>query len=261
MWRLSRQARGRGGALDRLARERAAAHPRARRRRSGREVEAFARERGVWLLFGSIGFGPGEDEYYNSVYAVVAGGAAALALRQGPPGAVRRVRAAGREDRGAARPGPRGRRVHAGHAACCRCRGRPGRSAWRCATRWRTPRCTRARSCAARGVLATITNDGWYGDSAAPRQHLALAILRAAEARRYLVRAANTGISAVIDPYGRVLDPPGRQPRGVDHRRGAARRPGSPLRCASGGAIRARRRASGRRCYHSRGAAPRLAVR
>jgi len=54
-------------------------------------------------------------------------------------------------------------------------------------------------------VLATITNDGWYGDSAAPRQHVALAVLRAAEARRYLVRAANTGISAVIDPYGRVL--------------------------------------------------------
>jgi len=53
-------------------------------------------------------------------------------------------------------------------------------------------------------VLATITNDGWYGDSAAPRQHLALAILRAAEARRYVVRAANTGISAIIDPYGRV---------------------------------------------------------
>ncbi len=55
------------------------------------------------------------------------------------------------------------------------------------------------------GVLATITNDGWYGDSAAPHQHLALAILRAAEARRYLVRAANTGISAVIGPHGRVL--------------------------------------------------------
>jgi len=51
-------------------------------------------------------------------------------------------------------------------------------------------------------ILATITNDGWYGDSAAPRQHLALAILRAAEARRFLVRAANTGISAVIGPDG-----------------------------------------------------------
>jgi apolipoprotein N-acyltransferase len=53
-------------------------------------------------------------------------------------------------------------------------------------------------------VLANITNDGWYGDSAAPRQHLALAVLRAVENRRYLVRAANTGISAVIDPTGRI---------------------------------------------------------
>ena len=51
----------------------------------------------------------------------------------------------------------------------------------------------------------TITNDGWYGDSAAPRQHLALAILRAAENRRFMIRAANTGISAIIDPSGRVV--------------------------------------------------------
>jgi apolipoprotein N-acyltransferase len=54
-------------------------------------------------------------------------------------------------------------------------------------------------------LLVTVTNDGWYGDSAAPRQHLALAVLRAAETRRYLVRAANTGVSAIIDPYGRVV--------------------------------------------------------
>lgn len=55
------------------------------------------------------------------------------------------------------------------------------------------------------GVLVTVTNDGWYGNSAAPYQHLALGILRAAETRRYLVRAANTGISAIVDPSGRVL--------------------------------------------------------
>jgi len=55
-------------------------------------------------------------------------------------------------------------------------------------------------------VLVTITNDGWYGDSAAPRQHLALAMLRAAENRRFMIRAANTGISAIIDPTGRILE-------------------------------------------------------
>ena len=53
--------------------------------------------------------------------------------------------------------------------------------------------------------LATITNDGWYGRSAAPYQHFAAAVLRAAENRRFLLRAATTGISGIIDPAGRVL--------------------------------------------------------
>ncbi len=51
----------------------------------------------------------------------------------------------------------------------------------------------------------TITNDGWYGTSAAPYQHWAQAILRAVENRRYLLRAATTGISGIVDPFGRVL--------------------------------------------------------
>jgi apolipoprotein N-acyltransferase len=53
--------------------------------------------------------------------------------------------------------------------------------------------------------LVTITNDGWYGRSSAPYQHFANAVLRAVENRRFLLRAATTGISGVIDPYGRVL--------------------------------------------------------
>lgn len=51
-------------------------------------------------------------------------------------------------------------------------------------------------------VLVTVTNDGWYGDSAAPRQHLRAARFRAAENRRWLLRAAVTGISAVVRPDG-----------------------------------------------------------
>ena len=52
--------------------------------------------------------------------------------------------------------------------------------------------------------LVNITNDAWFGRSAAPRQHLAMAAVRAVENRKWLLRAANTGISAVVDPAGRV---------------------------------------------------------
>jgi apolipoprotein N-acyltransferase len=54
--------------------------------------------------------------------------------------------------------------------------------------------------------LVTITNDGWYGTSAAPYQHFSLAVLRAVENRRYLLRSATTGISGIVDPYGRVIE-------------------------------------------------------
>jgi apolipoprotein N-acyltransferase len=53
--------------------------------------------------------------------------------------------------------------------------------------------------------LLNITNDGWYGISAGPYQHFVSARLRAVEEGLAVVRAANTGISGVVDPYGRVL--------------------------------------------------------
>ena len=54
-------------------------------------------------------------------------------------------------------------------------------------------------------LLANLTNDAWFGKSSGPHQHLQMSILRAVENRRYLVRAANTGISAIVDPRGRVI--------------------------------------------------------
>jgi apolipoprotein N-acyltransferase len=54
-------------------------------------------------------------------------------------------------------------------------------------------------------VLANLTNDAWFGTSAGPHQHFQMARLRAIENRRYVLRAANTGISALVDPAGRVV--------------------------------------------------------
>ncbi len=53
-------------------------------------------------------------------------------------------------------------------------------------------------------LLVALISDGWFGDSAAPRQHLGLASFRAIELRRDFVRATNTGVTAIIDAVGRV---------------------------------------------------------
>ena len=55
-------------------------------------------------------------------------------------------------------------------------------------------------------LLTTITNDAWFGRTSAPYQHFEQASMRAIEEGRYLVRAANTGISGIVDPYGHVLE-------------------------------------------------------
>jgi len=54
-------------------------------------------------------------------------------------------------------------------------------------------------------LLVNISNDGWYGRSAAPEQHLAMARVRAVENRRWLLRGTNNGYTVVIDPYGREV--------------------------------------------------------
>jgi len=54
-------------------------------------------------------------------------------------------------------------------------------------------------------VLVTLSNDAWFGRTAAPHQHFAHAVLRAVENRVTVVRAANTGVSGIVDPLGRVV--------------------------------------------------------
>jgi apolipoprotein N-acyltransferase len=54
-------------------------------------------------------------------------------------------------------------------------------------------------------MLVNLTNDSWYGKSTEPIEHLALASFRSIEHRRSLVRSTNTGISAFVDPVGRIV--------------------------------------------------------
>jgi apolipoprotein N-acyltransferase len=54
-------------------------------------------------------------------------------------------------------------------------------------------------------LLVYLSNDAWYGTSSAPHQLFSMAILRAVETRRSVVRAANTGISGFVDPTGRII--------------------------------------------------------
>lgn len=164
-------------------------------------IVRFAQGQGVWLTLNSIGLGrPGE--YFNSMYSVAPEGRVArydkvhlVPFGEYVPffGRIAFFRALVREvggftpGKGAQLlPGPG---FSLGGAVCYE-------------VAFPLHAAEQVRHGA--GVLVTVTNDGWYGNSAAPYQHLALAILRAAETRRFLVRAANTGISAIVDPYGRV---------------------------------------------------------
>ena len=54
-------------------------------------------------------------------------------------------------------------------------------------------------------VMINLSNDSWYGKSTEPMEHLALASFRSIEHRRSLVRSTNTGISAFVDPVGRIV--------------------------------------------------------
>ncbi|MBA3016396.1 MAG: apolipoprotein N-acyltransferase [Proteobacteria bacterium] len=67
------------------------------------------------------------------------------------------------------------------------------------------PNLARIRTLHGANILVNLTNDAWYGRSSAPYQQVPMAVLRAIENRRSLARSANTGISCLIDPVGKVL--------------------------------------------------------
>jgi len=67
------------------------------------------------------------------------------------------------------------------------------------------PEASRAYKRMGADLLVNITNDAWFGRTSAPYQHLSMTIFRAVENRLYIARSANTGISAIIDPTGRIV--------------------------------------------------------
>lgn len=69
------------------------------------------------------------------------------------------------------------------------------------------PALAREQAAAGASLLVNVTNDAWFGDTSAPWQHLAMASFRAVENRRPLLRAANTGISALVEIDGTVVGP------------------------------------------------------
>jgi apolipoprotein N-acyltransferase len=67
------------------------------------------------------------------------------------------------------------------------------------------PELTRTMIASGGEIIVTISNDSWFGKSAAPYQHLAMAVFRSIENRRYLLRSTSNGISALVDPAGRIV--------------------------------------------------------
>ena len=64
-------------------------------------------------------------------------------------------------------------------------------------------------------VLVNLSDDGWYGDTSAPWEHLDMVRMRAIENNRWVLRSTNTGVTASIDPYGRIVDQMPRHVRGA----------------------------------------------
>jgi apolipoprotein N-acyltransferase len=67
------------------------------------------------------------------------------------------------------------------------------------------PDVVRRQTAAGATLMMNLSNDGWFGPTAGAEQHLAMVAMRAVESRLWVVRATTTGVSAIIDPYGRIV--------------------------------------------------------
>ncbi len=63
----------------------------------------------------------------------------------------------------------------------------------------------REQTAAGASLLVNLSNDGWFGPTAGSDQHLAMVALRAVESRLWVVRSTTTGVSAIVDPWGRIV--------------------------------------------------------
>lgn len=176
------------------------------------QLMAFAREQKAWLVLNSIGFGS-EGRYFNSMYVVSPAGdlyrydkvhLVPFGEYVPPWAQLFFLRPLVREV-GGFTPGKKAHLLPA-------LSGKLGGSV---CYEVAFPLHAAAQVRAGAGLLVAVTNDGWYGHSAAPYQHLALAVLRAMENRRYLIRAANTGISAIVAPNGHIAQKLGIGAEGV----------------------------------------------
>ena len=168
-------------------------------------VDAVARENGVPIIFGAPWFDPSEGgKYYNSVFFLGKGGIAEGRYDKrhlvpfGEYIPLRRVLffvqklTVGEEDFSSGKdPALFDVRGDPVGASVCYEAVFPGiiREGVRGGAKW----------------LVNVTNDTWFGDTVAPHQHLAMARMRSVEFRRPMVRAANAGISAIIDERGEVV--------------------------------------------------------
>lgn len=170
------------------------------------KVHEISRESGAGLIFGSPAYGrkAGRTEYYNRVYLLSPNGELSayydkvhlvpfgeyVPLKRFLPFIHRLVQAAGDFAAGKNIEPLSLPRLSSGILICFEVI---------------FPELARTHTREGAEILVNLTNDAWFGMTSAPYQHLSMAIFRAVENGRPLVRSANTGFSAFIDPRGKII--------------------------------------------------------